>query len=345
METELQNPVIKDEVDDQAFLEAAAQVDKGQDISIEISAPKPEDRAPGTEEKKEEPDGKPKTNSETVSETAEQKAERLRDEKGRFTKKDGLTPPVEGQVQDEPSDFEKKKQEKSAKEKERQDRSWEALNKEKDEVRAEAQRVAQEKQQLSQQVQKRNGNGEPTSRDLANFANESRGKALKALGEGEVEVAKEHFDLADKAWAQANKVRQGEVQEQYQHNVQQFESTFWANADKEVSSNPELAKVGSPLAEATKGFLDAEGGFLRMHPKGFSMARQAAEWKLAAGRVSELEEQNSKLTAENQRLNGLTTPSSGGPAKPGAPKTFESMSGDEQEAKLLEAAKAYDSGR
>lgn len=343
METELQNPVIKDEVDDQAFLEAAAQVDKGQDISVEISAPKPEDRAPGTEEKKEESDGKPKTNSETVPETAEQKAERLRDEKGRFTKKDGLTPPVEGQG--EPSDFEKKKQEKATKEKERQDRSWQKLDEEKEAVRAEKQRVDLERQQLSQQVQKRNGNGEPTSRDLANFANESRGKALKALGEGEVEVAKEHFDLADKAWAQANKVRQGEVHEQYQHNVQQFESTFWANADKEVSSNPELAKVGSPLAEATKGLLKAENGFLYMHPKGFSMARQAAEWKLAAGRVSELEEQNSQLTAENQRLNGLTTPSSGGPAKLGAPKTFESMSGDEQEAKLLEAAKAYDSGR
>lgn len=346
--TTLENPVLTPDSDEAKFLEAAALADKGEDIPADLIGAQspPDDRAPGKlGEPEVGPDGKPKPdNAESApAETQEQKDQRLRDEQARFKKADEAD---KDKVKPELSEYEKAK-----KERERAENQLRNFQKEKDNFRAEADaernRLRQEADRLRQQAE---APAKPKykSQEVNEAANEFAARAEKAYEEGDLEEARRNKDLAIQARQQAGKLAEAEQREYYEGNVRQYQEGWKANMITEMRANPDDHKEGSPLREQVSSILgDTElGPIFEAIPDGFKKAVELGKLRIAAEANSALAEENKTLKAEVERLNGLTTPSRGGPAKPGEGKSsFDNMTPDQQDAYLLEQAQKIDSSR
>jgi hypothetical protein len=349
----LDNPVIKDEeISDDAFLEAAALADKGEDIPADLISAKPADTRAAEPETPKETEGAP-DNSETDPE--KQKVERPRDELGRFTKTETGEdiPENERQTPEKPAETKTETPyTKAQKERERQENLLKNFQAEKEAFRAEAEQAREQlRREAAELQQAREQNRAPaapgvqqtrySSGELLEAAEQFESRAEKAFDEGNGELFKESLRLAKDARQQAGQMQQLEHQAQAQAMQQRFQAVYADVTERTVKAEPALNDPDSPLAKEVTEFLRVEPVFSHI-PDGFAKLVQVAKWKLDAGSASELREQNKKLQAEVERLNGLTQLNGSGPTSPPSQKSFESMSDEEQDAYLLRRAANLD---
>lgn len=353
MDTELENPVITDE-SEAKFLEAAALADAGQDIPANL-VPGAEAESPTAPEKKEDVPSEEQQPDNSVTDP-EKKDDRPRDELGRFTKKlDGTDipeaerQPAEQKPAAQPSEFEAKRQEKKKQEEERLEKTWENVNRRKDELAERERALQQQEQTLRQQMQQprqvQEQQREFTSRDLFTAAQDFKARAKKALEEADYDAFNENTALAEAAEQHAQQFYQVEAREAQQTQLHQYGQVWNGHMQKAIESDPDLVKADTPLAKAMHSLLETHGQVFWMIPDGFAKAVEIAKLRLEAGSASELRAANQKLQAEVERLNGLTSIGGSGPTSQPAPKKFEDMSEEEQNAQLLRAAAAVDESR
>ncbi len=359
----LENPVLKEEELDKAFMEAAEAADRGDDIQLP-STPTDGTRAPVVEPEK------PAETSSTDT-TPETKDERPRDELGRFTKTpDGVDIPV-GDREAAPTPdktAEEGKPEsayaKAQKDQERLNRNRQEFEQEKarerDQLAQERQQIAKERDEWFKQRQpqgQQNGQQQPqpSSLEYAEFAKAQTEKARKLRLAGDDDGADEAAELATKATEAALNAHQSE-QAQYQEQAATQGQANWEREMQErIREQPELAKGDTPLAKETMTVMQAYPGVFERIPPirlpsgkivgGFGFAAEVAQLRLKAGAASVLEQENKKLKAENDRLNGLTGMDGGGPTSPINPRTFEQMSSEEQTNYLNRQAARIDAGQ
>lgn len=372
----LENPVLKDDLMDKAFLDAARKADRGEDFHLELpSAEESEQRAPDktAADKTSSTDTKPETTN---------KDERPRDELGRFkTREDGTEipeserAPVEA-VQDKPDDGKSKADPdakpnesayaKAERERERLGKSWQQVEAEKAQVRARAEeldrreREIAERQQFAEQQQRQQPERKQpqySAKDYAEFAREARAKAQQLRQAGDLDGADEQTDLALKASEAAEQTREQEATVQQQEMAQHYERLWEYDLQERVRQEPDLANRESELSKQTMSLMVEYPGLFEHIPVmkmpdgrqmgGFSMAAEVAKLRLQAGSASVLEQENKKLKAEVERLNGLTSINGGGPTGGSAmqTKSFEQMTEEEQDRALMAAAARLDSGR
>lgn len=322
--------------------------------SLDATQEEPEPASPETTSQQSD---EPATTSEAEQQTTDNsesapekvKSERQRDDHGRFTKKDESQPVVtpEGQEQPEvegkhPSEFEQKRIERASKEKERQDRSWEALNREKDDVRQYRQQLEQNQAQLQQwwnqnQLQQRNGQKQISSRQMYEAAQEFDRRQEEAITEGDFEKAKENRKLVRQAMQEGGKLRQQEAQAAHQAQWQNWDAQWNAGMEVETSKDKELLNAESPLSKQLQSMFGEEGlgDVFYMLPDGFAKAVQVAKLRVEAGASSELREKLTKAEAELTTLRKATTPLGATPSSgPATHKSVDQMSDKEIDAEL-----------
>ena len=358
MET-LENPVIKPEeldAQDNNFLEAARLADQGRDIPADlITETKPETTPAEPDvtatEAKVEPEAKVETERardpitgkfiKTDKEIADEKAtDSLSPDKLLMLKEDALG-------KKEPSDYEKAKKEKA-----RRDDSWQALNKEKEEIRAYGAQLKQREAQMQRPVQQppkyqlpKNADGEEiTSKSLYNAHKDFKARAKKALEVGDYDAFNENTGMADMALENGQKVQQIEYQLGQQAQVNQHWQTWRGHMETAIKSEPDLANPDSDLSKEVQRLLQEQPIF-EMLPDGFEKAKEVAKLTLKAASADDFLVANTKLKAEIDRLTGLTSISGGSPTAPPAKKDFTSMSPEEQDAYLMRRAEAVDAGQ
>jgi hypothetical protein len=347
----LDNPVIKNEISDDAFLEAASYADKGEDIPAELISAKPAEPRAAEPEPVPDPSAKP-DNSEAEP---EKKTERPRDELGRFTKTEtGEDIP---EAERKPAEAEKPETAytKAQKERERQENLLKNFQKEKEDFRAESEGIREQLKREAEELRRskeqrtspdpsQNQRPRYSSGELMEAANTFEAQAEKAFEAGDGDAFKENLRLAREARGQAAQVYQLEQQAGQQEVAHRFQTVYAQHIDQAIKAEPELAKADSSLSKDVQGLLEQEPVFSHI-PDGFAKAVQVAKWKRDAGSASELRETNKKLQAEIKRLNGLTQLNGSGPTSPPAQKSFKDMSDDEQNQYLLRQAEKADAGQ
>ena len=348
METQLENPVLKEEGD--ALLEMAHKLDRGEDVTPPPSAEQSDTRADTTE-----------TDTSSPDITPEKTDTRPRDELGRFTTteageaipEDQREAPQEPKVeaaQPKPEATQESKYAKAQKEQERKERTWQQIEAEKQQVRAEAQRLAQERQQIEQmrlQAQQPQGRDpqapEFNSREYANFARHAAAEAKRLREAGD-------YDEADKQAALAAEASEAVLRAQeYEQNVEQqqkavfYRQQWEQNMQKVMQAEPEVRDPNSALGKQISALLGGQyAEEFERSPNGFAMATEVAKLVVKAGAASGLEEENKKLKAEVEKLRHATSISGSGPTGPSAPRKLDDMSLDEAGRELQRMAAQWD---
>lgn len=356
METEIDNPVIKDDLGSK-FLEAAALHDRGEDVPADLIG-----------EQSETPEVETEDHPATVEELADPANKgRPRDEQGRFIKQkpDETAQTPEQKAVDapktapdtvaaqEPSEFEKKKQERAAKERERQDRSWENLNREKEELARRRQEWEQREQAMRQSQQQRQTQQprEFSSQQLFEAKNDFRKTAREAFkryqengNEADLDIFNQNDQWADQAEQNAIQFFEMEERENQQAQIQQHQGVWIANMEKTIKGNPELAKADSPVSKELQDILKTHGQVLQMLPDGFDRGVELAQLRLDAKDAPTLRTQLATAKAEIDRLNGKLAPTPGGVTGPVSPKPFEEKTSEDQFATIMRGAARIDAG-
>lgn len=335
-----------------AKLEAMA-VEHDVQAAEELSAQEPEAAQPAAE--KETPDSEiTPDNSEAE---ADKKDDRPRDELGRFTKREDGTDipeserePAEKPAEQQPSEFEAKKQEKARKEAERLDKTWQNADRRKAELdRFEAelnQRAAQLQQHRSQpqipQVPV-DEDGEPiTSKALMRAHKDFKTRAKAALDSGDYDAFNENQALADNAFDSAQRVYQLEVQRDQQIAAQQHSQIWNDHVLKIADKDPDIMNLNTPIGKEVYSILEQHGRILFMVENGADIAYDIAKMRLEAGSASELREKLTKAQKEVDELRRKTTPLGAGPTNRPGPKKLDDLPLDEQVAELGRMAERAD---
>lgn len=334
---DLDNPVIKPDLDMAALEAAADKADHGQDYSAEIESIKNE---PLAEE----------TLPEEITQPTEPEQKTVsRDEQGRFTKSDGSkSEPGEQAPAEQPSaeakPVEPAKEDtafaKAKKERDRQENLLKNFESEKQRARAE---LAQQKAQIDQEraqfeAQRRNPQARDkfTSAEYADFRNQSQRLAKKAFEDGDYEKAQEHIDNAEKAEVAAGQAYQNEQQEGQQNAQKNYWDAWRGNMEKTIHANREFGNPESPIAKEIQEVLKmpdilhpGQPNVFERLPDGFAYAAEVAKLRLEAREAAQLRLDMAKMKAENDRLTKLTSISPSGPATHAGPKNFNNMSLDD----------------
>ena len=364
METQLENPVIKEDAEGVALQEMAARLDRGEDVTPPvISAEQSDTRADKTEaEQTSSPD------TTVDSDKPEATADRPRDAQGRFTKTvegadipeaERLPAEIEETRETTPEKPKETAYQRAQKEAERKERSWQQLEEEKRQVRAEAERIARERaeieqfrQQQAQPQHQNNGKPQFTSQDYADYADECARKADEARKAGD-------YDEADKLAAEAVKATRVSLQaaerertatqQDYQQQMYQHLSY---DVDQVRQREPELNDPKSPLSEQMNAVLGEYGPIIDQIPVtklpngqvggGITLAAEIAKLRLKSGAVSGLEKKVKELEAKLADREGRLSIGGSGPTAPSSPRKLEDMSMDELGRHLEQQAAQWD---
>jgi len=362
METTLENPVLK-ELDDNAFIEAAQQADRGQDIqlpSAEQSVTRADDGA--AENKSANPD------------ITLEKDDRPRDALGRFTKTElgedipeaerkPAEPPKEetpqaqaadkSDEQAKPDETEYQRAERKRRERERREATWESLEQKRQEITRQQQEFQQQQQewqrQQAEQAQQRTQGKQPqyTSAEYADFAKQATARARELRAAGDYEEADKQVELAAKATEAALKAQEVEATTYAEQTENHFRGLWAQNMEQVLATRPEFKDPQSPLAKEVGVLLAPENGYAEVFeriPNGFKYATEIAELRLKAGAASGLEAENKELKQRLEKLEQRTALGRGGASPQVSAKSFDQMSDDEQERALLATASAIDRG-
>jgi hypothetical protein len=148
-------------------------------------------------------------------------------------------------------------------------------------------------------------------------------------------------DLAQRAKARAQQMRQTEQANQQEAATQEFVESYNKDIEQNLADVPELKDGNTDLSKTVQALLASEPVFGSI-PKGFSKAVQIAKLQLDAGLVPGLRQENEALKKENQRLNEALSLQSANPQKPPVEKRFEELSDVEQIEHLRHVAAQAD---
>lgn len=326
---ELENPVLKDELDGPALRELALQADaEGLSGDTILSAATVETQ---------EPDHVPEqteSNPEIVS-------DKPRNTQGQFVKRTEEEPVAETAPEKPESDYERAKRERSEKEKKRRDQSWEALNRDKEQFRQQ-QRQWQEQQQRQRTERPKR---EFTSRqvweahlDFTEDANKLMRQYRETgddrfLQEFDAKVAQAR-DAHDAAW----RVKQDEDRDAQEAYTFQVDADWQKSVDKQIQSEPDLLDSNSALAKEVLGSLKPRFNYIKLVPNGFSDLVQAVKWKLEAETASGLREQLKKSQQRVSELEKATGLAGGGITTAPSKKAFEDLPIDQMGKELRRMA-------
>lgn len=227
--------------------------------------------------------------------------------------------PEQGQHDDAPEDApeagtepdksktEQKPQTREQKEVARQQNAWLKINAEKEALKKEREQLESLRQQAENErgeAARRQLNSSEPLRDERGFCAEDYEKAAdKWQEQGDVDAT-----VIKNARAAALGLRHKE--QAALHAAQQMA------INHVIKQNPDLQNMASPLAMETRKIMFDEAPKMKFnpyaHPDGFAMAVEHAKLRVRAGSVPALEKKINELTAENQRLTKLTTPTRGG---------------------------------
>lgn len=280
--------------------------------------------------------------------SAEVKTEdrRKRGPDGKFLPKEEATSAEQTQTTDPEKPTDSAFKAKKAKEAERLDKTWKQVEAEKAEVRAERQRLAdlaKDVEQLKQGAQQRQQSDSGlSSQEYAKAAHTFYQKGLQLVKDGDTEGAQEQFDYASRAQAEANKRAQDEQQQYQSHSLQERAGKWRSTAEAVIKEVPEYGDGTSEQSQQMQQLLK-EHPLLGEHEHGFRYAHEILQLRRQAAEASGLREENTKLKAENERLNKLTAINGGKPNKQHSQgKSFAEMTIDEQRAHLRKDAALQD---
>ncbi len=340
---------------DDAFMQAAAYVDRGEDIPDDLLV-KTGAKAEGETLKAEETDAK----AEPEAPKAEQDNKRPRDESGKFVAKSADDPikPVDASTTAPESEFAKKQREQKEKDEARKEKTWQNINKKREELDERERKIESERQEFLKQKSAPAKPQFSSARlwdahlDFSARANE----ALKKYREdGDITHLDEHDKLVGQAQAANKSANDIYAEEQKINQAQRLtkRDQAWKEAIETVlPSEPDLLDNGTPLAKEVIALLGspvdpknpkvAMVELFKSMPNGFSHAVQVAKWKMGYDQKQMAEEALGKERAERERLEKLTAISGGGTTATAASKTFDKMSKPEQDAWIMRQAQEYD---
>ena len=363
----LQNPVLRDGMDESAFLEAAQKADRGEDFRLP-SADNSETRATDTTAA-EDTSANPDTTLET-DRPAEQKPDRPRDAQGRFTtREDGTdipeserkpadqtdTPDAQAEAKGRESEYQKKAKEREALGEPSQIEKAKRLEREAKQYREDAIRYQREleayRQQQAQPQHQRNGHPQFTSQDFADYADECARKADEARKAGDYDEADKLASEAVKATRVSLQAVERERNATQQDWQQQMHQHISYDVDQVRQRYSELADPKSPLTGKMNEVFAQFGPIADQIPltqlpngqygAGITLLAELAKARLEASAASGLEEENKKLKARLEEAEKRTALGRGGASSQIASPSPESMS----DAEFLRAAEAADAGR
>lgn len=262
-----------------------------------------------------------------------------RDEKGKFTKKEGDQQPPDDGKQGKESNYNRAK-----KDQERQDRSWKALEAEKERVRAREAELARQAQELERSRQAPNPNNQPrfSSQHLMKAVQTFEAEARKALQEGDPEEAAKQLDLASKARTEAQRSYQAEVRQAQEQQATEFGKQWQADTEGLIKDNPELANPQSKDGQELIAMLQQEP-YLGFLPDGARKAWTVITLRREAAEASGLRDKLAKAEKEIERLNSLVSPQGGrGTGTHAGAKKFNDLNEAEQKAYLERRAREAD---
>lgn len=297
------------------LLTLAMQADEGKikaddPIEVKPSSPSPETEGKTADDKSaKEQETNPEKGPET-KEADEQKAKEEADKEGK-------------------TDLNESKYSKAKREEERREKSWQKLEAEKAALKAE--REAYEREKAGIQLEKAKAK---EYRDSAGYTAKDYEDFAKRTDDP---------DLAERAMekAKALALEADQVRSKAQH--EDFIKGWQGNLEEIFKQEPELRDASSEAGKALQKVLN-ENPVFSTSPDGIKAAYAFSKAQRQASLVSGLTDKVSELQKENERLNKLTGLSGNGPNKRPSIKSFEEMSGAEQEAQLLRMAAEADGG-
>ena len=253
--------------------------------------------------------------------------------------------PVDGEPRDvvgeaKPSDS---KYEKAKKDAERRDRSWKALEEEKkrerESIAAEKAELARERQRVTEQLARApkpdiigyDGTGQPVY-----SVDALRGAAKAFEDQGDFEKA----ELARKAIPASERFEQHLA-------VQAFTQARDRVTQEAVASNPDIANPNTPIYKEMADIYDTEARRAReqnrrplyeLIPDFMPIAAEASKLRLDARSGTEWKVKYEQLLQRFEEQNKLLAVNGSSPTTPRPPKTFETMTTDEQLAAMDRAA-------
>ena len=228
----------------------------------------------------------------------------------------------------------KSKYSRAKKSQERANKSWKEINAEKERVKDE--KAELDKQKADFEAQKSNAFSEIQQRkDAAQFAPEDYEQIAQEYRE------EGRDDLAEMALTKAKTARET-IEQQKVLTAQRTVMEQWeANLTQNVKDNPDLKSQDSELYKYVSELLDRKK-ILATYPEGINDAVEAAKAFIKAGRVDELETENSKLQKELKELNEKTQLNGSTVDQSGSIESFDSLAPDKQRNELMKMVKDAD---
>ena len=268
------------------------------------------------------------TTSDNAAEEPEQQTAKAEDKP-----KEAAEEPVKDA--EEPSEEKpKSKYSRAKKSQERANKSWKEINAEKERVKDE--KAELDKQKAEFEAQKSNAFSEIQQRkDAAQFTPEDYEQiAEEYREEGRDDLAKMAIEKAQTA---RETIEQQKVLTAQRTVMEQWE----ANLSQNVKDNPDLKNQDSELYKYVSELLDRKK-ILATYPEGINDAVEAAKAFIKAGRVDELETENSKLQKELKELNEKTQLNGSTVDQSGNVESFDSLASEKQRNELLKMVKDAD---
>ena len=266
--------------------------------------------------------------------------ERVRDEKGKFVKKEEAGPATKEAPKDGAPEATK-----AQKEEARLGKSWQQLEQEKLEARrelAETRQLKDELLRLKQDLSSRPSDpaGKFGSKEFTRAADEFEDRGNKLLKDGDIDGAMQQFDYRDRSRQAAKEAAQQEANAHQGQFIEQWDRDMRSYSER----NREFADPTNEHTKQMQALLaDPKLKWVQYVPGGFEYAAEYIKRGIAAAEASGLREENTKLKTENERLTKLTTPAGGkDSAKHSATRKFTDMSQEEQHAHLAREAELAD---
>ena len=212
----------------------------------------------------------------------------------------------------EPSNREKKSQE-------RMELSWNKTNEAKAELKREREEFEAQKQQYS---------------DDQTSPEEYRDLAKQYTDDGESE-------LAELALEKANEVEGRREQQKHQDVADGIKGQWNENLKDLQSQYPDLNKSDTEMSRGVEHVLD-QRPYLKGYPEGIQDAVEFVNSKIASKKVESLEKTNGDLKAEIEELKQQTSVTGSPPGREAAPKGPSEGSQEQVRGKLFDALQAAD---
>ena len=242
--------------------------------------------------------------------------------------------PTQSEGETEATDPEKveSRYEKLRKDQLRQNKAWKKLEDEKAEFR-------KQQEALTEQQKKLETDKLDVAEKLAKPAEPQDPESLKRVAERFRE--EDEHELAEQAEQMARELSESKQNASKTVAEKDFREGWQKSLDQQVEKHPELKDPDSSLHKEVASLLKAKP-VLTTYVGGFDDAVQVALMQQEIVNAKTLQEQNQKLEAELNQLKERTQLTASDAPAPAKPKSFDSLSHEEQREKIWNACLAAD---